>query len=134
MSEFAYETEVDVRWRDLDPLGHVNNAVYATYFEMARLRYLRDEFDLSPERPNFVLARLELDFEASVTDIDAVTVRLGVADVGRTSIRLAYEVVHRETTVATGETVQVSIDDDGNSTPVPEEWRRRLSEATTGDV
>ena len=132
MTQFVYETEVDVRWRDLDPLGHVNNGVYATYLELARLRYLRDEFDLTPEEPNFVVARLELDFRAPISEIDSVVVRLGVADVGRTSFRLAYEVVHGESVAARGESVQVAIDDDGDSTPLSEEWRRRLTDAADG--
>lgn len=133
MTDFAYETEIEVRWRDLDPLGHVNNGVYATYLELARLRYLRDEFDLTPEEPNFVVARLELDFRAPVEEIDAVAVRLGVVEIGRTSFRIAYEIAHRGTVAARGETVQVAVDEDGNSTPVPEEWRRRLDEAAIDD-
>jgi len=62
MTRFEYETEIDVRYSDLDSLGHVNNAVYATYLELARVRYLQDAFDAPAEEPDFVVAHLELDF------------------------------------------------------------------------
>jgi acyl-CoA thioester hydrolase len=126
MNRFAYETEIDVRFRDFDSLGHVNNAVYATYFELARLRYLRDAFDAPELEPNFVVARLEVDFRAPITEATAVSVGMGVVDVGETSFRLVYEVRSGETVSARGETVQVTVDEDGSPAPVPDGWRSRL--------
>ncbi|MFB6156204.1 MAG: acyl-CoA thioesterase [Haloferacaceae archaeon] len=126
MTRYAYETEIDVRYRDLDSLGHVNNAVYATYFELARLRYLRNGVDAPAAQPNFVVAHLELDFRRPITDISTVSVGLGVVEVGETSFRIAYEVRSEGTVSAQGETVQVTVDEDGSPTAMPDSWRSHL--------
>jgi acyl-CoA thioester hydrolase len=126
MTRFAYETETDVRYSDLDSLGHVNNAVYATYFELARVRYLQDEFDAPAEKPNFVVAHLELDFVEPITELTTVTVGMGVDDVGRTSFDLACEIEVDGSLAARGASTQVVVDDGGQPAPIPEEWRAML--------
>ncbi|MFB6130475.1 MAG: acyl-CoA thioesterase [Salinigranum sp.] len=131
MTELPYETELDVRWQDFDALGHVNNAVYTTYFELARLRYLEDEFDISTENVSFVVARLEVDFVAPITKMTTVSVRVGLVDVGHKSFRLAYELRWEGSVAARCETVQVTVDEDGGATPVPDSWRKRFEEALT---
>ena len=126
MTRFEYETEIEVRYSDLDTFGHVNNAVYATYLELARVRYLQEEFDASAEEPNFVVAHLELDFLKPVAELTTVTVGVGVEDVGRTSFDLTYEVESDGSLAARGESTQVTVDGSGDPTPVPEEWRAVL--------
>lgn len=126
MADHTFETPVQVRFRDLDALGHVNNAVYATYLEAARVRYFREEYGLGFRDLGFVVARLELDYRAPITDTDEVVVSIGVADVGETSFTLAYEIRDDDTVAATAETVIVCLDDGGSPSPIPEEWRSKL--------
>lgn len=126
MTRFEYETEIDVRYSDLDTFGHVNNAVYATYFELARVRYLQEAFDEPADVPDFVVANLELDFLEPITELTTVTVGVGVEAVGRTSFRLAYEVESGGTLASRGEATQVLVDENGDPTPVPEKWRAIL--------
>ncbi len=60
--EFPVKVRVEVRFRDLDPLGHVNNAVHLSYMELARIRYFQR---ISPdwlEEGHFVVARMEVDY------------------------------------------------------------------------
>ena len=62
MEGFPVRVRVDVRFRDLDPLGHVNNAVFLSYMELARIRYFQR---ISPdwlEEGHFVVARMEVDY------------------------------------------------------------------------
>ena len=128
-----FRHQLVVRFRDCDALGHVNNAVYFTYFEQARFHHwLSLGYDLralSPGVPGFILARAECNFEAQATYGDELEVRLTVAGLGRTSFTYDYELVKVETgeRVASARSVQVCFDY-GTQTPVPipEELRRQL--------
>jgi acyl-CoA thioester hydrolase len=62
MDEFGYTTDIEVRYRDLDTMGHVNNAVYATYLEQARMDYFRDLLGLTMDDVQGVIAHLEIDY------------------------------------------------------------------------
>jgi acyl-CoA thioester hydrolase len=79
----VFEHQVNVRWRDTDALGHVNNAVYLTYLEEARdafyLRALGDSI--------YVVVRIEIDFRAEVRHADrSVSVEIAVDRMGTTSL------------------------------------------------
>ncbi|TKX52504.1 acyl-CoA thioesterase, partial [Halorubrum sp. SS7] len=62
----TYTADIDVRFRDIDAMGHVNNAVYATYIEQARTRYFRDVLDVDISRASTVLASISIDFRSPV--------------------------------------------------------------------
>ncbi len=49
MYSYHYASKIEVQFRDCDPLGHVNNAVYVTYFEIARVAYCRDALGFTLE-------------------------------------------------------------------------------------
>lgn len=120
-----FVVDLEVRFRDLDPLGHVNNAVYASYCEQARIRFCREELDLDPTDLGMVVANLEVDFVRSITYGEAVTVAVTVDRVGTSSFVLAYELEVDGETAARAETTQVAVDDDG-SRPLPDDWREVL--------
>ena len=129
MPEFAYETQLDVRFRDHDTLGHVNNAVYATYCEEARVRYYRDVLDVSVSDVSTVLAHFEVDYVRAIEGVSSVTVAVRVTDVGTSSFDMAYEVRVDGDVAATAEATQVVYDADADETrPVPDEWRERFAE------
>ena len=129
MPDFAYETQLDVRFRDHDLLGHVNNAVYATYCEEARVRYYRDVLDVSVGDVSTVLAHFEIDYARAVEDVPSVTVAAGVTGVGESSFEMAYEIRVDGDPAATAEATQVVYDPDADETrPVPDEWRERFAE------
>lgn len=128
MTAFSFETTLPVRYQDLDALGHVNNAVYATYLEQARIEYFIDELGLDVDAISTVVAHLELDFDAPVTDARKVTVRVGPTDIGEKSFTLGYEILDGETVSARGETVLVWIDRAaGTSEPIPASIRETLA-------
>lgn len=86
-----WTTEIEVVLRDLDGLGHVNNAVYVTYLETARNRYIAEltgkplslEFE-------FILARVEIDFRRPAELGDRVSVAITPTRIGRKSFDFAY--------------------------------------------
>ena len=115
-----YKVDIDVRFRDLDALGHVNNAVYFTYLEEGRKSFFdslypeRDLYDL-----RFILAHVRCDFVKQVTLEDHLTIHMAVGDIGRKSFKLHYELTDRnnyEIVFAKAESVQVCFEYKSNET------------------
>lgn len=126
MSEFRFETQLAVRYRDLDPLGHVNNAVYASYMEQARTRYLKEVLGTPPADIQAVIAHIEIDFQRSIEGDDDVFVSVRTTDLGASSITMEYEIRADGAVSATGETVMVAVEADGTPVQVPESTRDAL--------
>ncbi len=118
------------RFRDTDMLGHVNNAVYSTYFESGRLEYwTRLTGDLSVETWPFILARSEIDFLAEAHAGDQLTLGIRVVRLGNKSFDLEYLLVRDSdaTSIARGRSVQVMFDYRTRKTlPISEETRALL--------
>jgi acyl-CoA thioester hydrolase len=126
---------LEVRFRDCDSFGHVNNAVYFTYFEQARASLwktlgLSGFGEVDTSGVSVILARAECDFRAPARFGDVLDVRLELEAIGRTSFTYAYEIVSVPDgrTIAAGRTVQV-IFDYARRTPVeiPADLRAKLS-------
>jgi acyl-CoA thioester hydrolase len=124
-----FETTIRVRYRDLDTNGHVNNAVYGTYLEETRDRFYRDTLDAGLDELHTVLVSSAVEYERPVDPGDRVVVTLTLPDFGESSIPMAYDLrLDGGARVATGETVQVWVDEDGGSTAIPD-WVREPIEA-----
>jgi acyl-CoA thioester hydrolase len=125
----SFEHELEVRFRDCDGLGHVNNAVYLTYLEQARFAFWQRLTGIRGIPRSFILARVECDYRLQATAGDRLVVRLRVTAVGKSSFTFEYEIVNGRTreVVATARTVQVMYDYDARrSTPIPDDIRARL--------
>jgi acyl-CoA thioester hydrolase len=110
-----------VRFRDCDAMGHVNNAVYSTYLEQARIGILGG---LEP----FILARVEIDFRAELRAGEEVAVRSRCSRVGTKSFDLEHQIWAGERLVADAKSVLVGYDyTTGTSVPLTENQRRRLA-------
>ena len=132
MSHFIHRLEV--RFRDCDPMGHTNNAVYLTYLEQTRFEHWRSLWgfgtpQLAPGLPGVILARVECDYRRPATYGDLLEVRMRVAEIGRTSFRYEYEIVDQEgRTVLTAKTVQVMYDyATEKPVPIPDDIRALLA-------
>jgi acyl-CoA thioester hydrolase len=129
MAAFNFTTDVGVRYSDIDSMGHVNNAVYATYCEQARMEYLAEVLGVSGADPGMVLAHLELDYERPIVLEDDVTVAVAVTAVGRSSFQMLHEVRANDDVAASATSTQVVVDPETKKpTPIPDEWRRQLVE------
>jgi len=127
MDADAYRTEIPVRFRDIDAMGHVNNAVYATYLEQARTHYYRDVLDADLSAVSTVLASVSVRFYRPVELGDeAVGVAIAVSELGESSVPMTYELRVGGDVVAEAESVQVAVDDEGSSRPIPEAYREAI--------
>ena len=130
----AFSHRLEVRFRDCDPMGHVNNAVYLTYLEQTRFQHWRSLWgfgtpELRPGRPGVILAHVECDYKRPATYGDTLEIRLTIAEIGRSSFRYDYEVVDdQENIVLTAMTVQVMYDySTAKPVPIPDDIRALLN-------
>jgi acyl-CoA thioester hydrolase len=120
---------VEVRFRDCDLMGHVNNAVYLTYLEIARFAYWKAaEIGRLTGEIYYIMARVEIDFRAPAKVDDVLDVALAVRGFGRSSFTMEYEIRDQMgRLVATAKSVQVAYDyAAGTSVPVPDALRARI--------
>ncbi len=125
-----FHVKIPVRFRDLDPMGHVNNSVYFTYLEVARTAYWQElHHDYSYDVLDFVVARAECDYVSAAMLREVVRVEVWLSKIGTTSFVLDYEMFDEQSDrlIARGKTVQVMIDPKtGRPRPIAPELRERL--------
>jgi acyl-CoA thioester hydrolase len=126
---FDFVHREHVRFRDLDAMGHVNNAVFATYIEQARIEYLRRLGLLNgPVYMGMILARLEIDFLAPGDPEGEVEIGVRPARAGNKSFELDYELRQGDRLIARATTVLVAYDyEQAQSIPLPMQWREQLA-------
>jgi acyl-CoA thioester hydrolase len=118
-----------VRFRDLDALGHVNNAVFLTYLESARFAFLQHLGAVATlEELNIILARIEIDFRAPVGFGEEVEIAVRASRSGTKSFDLAYELRVEGKVVAEAKSVLVAYDyGKGEPIELPDDWKEKLA-------
>jgi len=100
-----------VRFGDLDAQGHVNNAVFATYFETGRVAMFRDpDLGIGVENATYVLARQEIDFLRELHWPGEVVIGTGLAELGRSSFVMVQAAFSGNDCVAAGRATLVMLD------------------------
>lgn len=129
---FTYYHPITVRYADLDPQGHVNNAAYMTYLESARLGYYERTGIWSPhsgDHTGMVVAHAEIDYLAPIVYGQVLRVGVRLEKLGTKSMIFAFQVEAADggRVFATGLSVMVAYDNAAEaSRPVPQEWREKL--------
>lgn len=137
---FRHHTHIDIRFADMDAMGHVNNAVYLTYMETARLRYARDLmlWDGSPRVIAPILARVTVDYKLPLhLNDEAVDVFTRCSRLGNRSYEFEHLIQRTKDgvaeVVAVGQIVIVVYNYQiGQSVPIPDEWRQKMIEYEPG--
>ena len=133
MSEFRFFHPIEVRYGDLDPQGHLNNAKYLTYFETGRIKYLT-HLGLFKRGDSFmnigiIMADAHVTFKAPVEYGTNVEVGVRIARIGNKSMHSEYAILNADTgeELATGTSVLVAFDyRSGKTLPLSDEWRRLI--------
>ena len=124
---------VHTTFRDIDYFGHVNNAVYFSYFEWARtLLWFELVGRRDPRDVSFIVARAECDFKRQI-GLEPIEVRVRVGEMRNTSLDFVYEIRkdNGKELAATGTVVVVLFDWTTNSKrTITDELRRRVEECT----
>jgi acyl-CoA thioester hydrolase len=112
LDDFPYRLTDNVRFGDLDPNQHVNNAVYATYFETGRVTLMKDRsYGLKPEGLAWIMVRLDMHFRAELHWPATIELGLGVSKLGRTSVTFDQVVFSAGRCIASAQSVNVLIDE-----------------------
>jgi acyl-CoA thioester hydrolase len=121
--------KIQVRFADLDVLGHVNNSVYLTYFETTRVHYfqylLGNQWDW--KKLGVVLVRNEIDYKRSVLLHDEPEILMHTEFIGSKSFGLSYELMVKGECYTSGKSVMVCYDAMNQATiPIPDSMRYSL--------
>jgi acyl-CoA thioester hydrolase len=132
MDGFKIVSEVQVRFSDTDALGHVNNAVYLSYLESARVDYLRVLLGaMKIEEIGVIIARIEIDYKSPAFHHETMLVGCRVYEVGGSSIKMDYRVEDKATGrfVAAAKSVLVAYDyAAARVVRVSDAWREKMEE------
>jgi len=128
LGQFPGRTHDIIRFGDLDPQGHVNNTVFATFFETGRVAFLREPGNaLSPPGTTSVLARLDINFLKELHWPGEVEIGTGIAEIGRSSFTFLQAIFHEGACAATARATMVMIDDaTRKARPLPAEALAKL--------
>lgn len=134
MTDFHFYHLIEVRYGDLDPQGHVNNAKFLTYMEQARVFYLK-QLKLweggSFMDIGIILADVQITFQKALQFGDPIRVGVRISSIGNKSMTSEYSIEDErdESVFATGTSVLVAYDYRNlRSVPIPEEWRNAIQQ------
>ncbi len=136
MNPFRHKTPIQIRFKDVDRLGHINNANHITYFELARVDYFNvlmgDDVQIDWENESLILARMEMDYKQPIMLDDKIAVYTWVSRLGSKSFDMSCSIVKEqkgeaEIEMAKGLAVIVCFNYKLNQTiPIPEIWKEKM--------
>lgn len=138
MSRYRFTLPMTIRYGDLDPQGHVNNARYLTFFEQARVKYFRELglFDgQSFMDLGVILASTQIDYYAPIHYDNQIRVGVRVSRLGRKSFDVEHRIdlITTEELLADGKAVLVTYDyRAGKSITIPDRWREVINAFENG--
>lgn len=128
-------TPIYIRFKDIDAMGHVNNAVYMTFFEEGRKAFLSDVLGITePSEYAIILATISCEYIKPLCLTDDALLETWVADIGKKSFRFKYRVFDRENheiLFAKGESVMVAYNyKEKHSITIPPEFIKMMKDFT----
>lgn len=131
LDSFKYKTVIETRFADFDMMGHVNNAVYFTYMEIARAKYWNHAIQWDWKKTGVVIAHASLDYILPVFIEDKLSIYVRTSRIGQSSFDLEYLLVKlvngKEELCNKGKTTCVAFDYANKcSFPIPQRERERM--------
>jgi len=129
---FKHQLPIQIRFNDIDLAGHVYNAVYQEYFDLARVDYFSNSLgdSLSWVKTGLVIASIHIDYFNSILLNDEVEIRSKVSSLGNKSLEMVQEIVKsgESEPAAIGKTVLVCFDmPTRTSVELPESWKDKIN-------
>ena len=120
--------KIQIRYGDIDALGHVNNAVFLTYFELGRIEILKEiDRTITADSVGIVIAHAEVDFRKPLLLNDEPVLKTEITNIGEKSMVFDHHLTLEDgTEIASGKTIAVCVTRDGKTVRVPERWRNML--------
>jgi len=136
LADYPHRTAEIVRFGDLDPQGHVNQAVFLTYFESGRVTMFRDP-DLSVGVPGitYVMVRMEVDYLKELRWPGTIEIGTGITEFGRSSFKAVQAIFRDGACCAHGHATLVCMDlRTRKSTPLPQAAIDRLKPYQVSEI
>jgi acyl-CoA thioester hydrolase len=133
LTDYKFKTPISIRFSDIDAVGHVNNAIYLTYFEVARFNYWREIIGWNLQENGVIVGRSEVNYLKPITLDDEIFCYLRVSRIGNSSFDVMHLLVKTtpdgEEICTTGKTVCISYDYSVNkSVAIPQRERQKMIE------
>lgn len=131
LSDYKFRTPIHIRFSDIDAVGHVNNAIYLTYFEIARFNYWKHAISWNLSEHGIIVGRSEVNYLKPINLHDEIACYVRVVRIGNSSFDVMQVLVkvtpHGEEICTTGKTVCISYDYSANkSVPIPAREREQM--------
>ena len=133
MEGYKHKTHIQIRFKDIDLMGHVNNANHFSYLEVARAKYFDEVVgeDVDWSKEGIILAKSTCDFKMPILFKDKVFVYTKCARIGNKSFELSYAIIKdekgKEVLLAEASTVQVCFDyEKKENILMPEKWKKKI--------
>ncbi|MDR1543439.1 MAG: acyl-CoA thioesterase [Prevotellaceae bacterium] len=132
MLTFNHKSLVQLRFNDADSLGHINNSVYFSFYDLGKSEYFKavNGEAILPQDIDIVIVHVEVDFLAPVFLSDEIEVQTVVSEIGNKSLTLVQRIVDVKsgTIKCVCKTVMVGFDQKTQtSKPVSDHWRKAIS-------
>jgi acyl-CoA thioester hydrolase len=130
---FQYKTLIPIRFADIDAFGHVNNAIYLTYFEIARSTYWEEVIKWDWDEVGIIIRRSVVDYLKPILLTDEIYTYVKTSRIGTSSFDLDYIIVKivdgKEEICTSGQTLCVTFDYKTNKpVPIPVYQRHKMEE------
>jgi len=129
LDKYRFQFEIQVRYSDMDMLGHANNAVYLTYLELARLKYFKEVIRQERKQVALVLAHASMDYRIPITPGVRPIAHIRTTKLGNSSMHMDNMITDPEgkTLFFSTEMVLVAINTKtGRSTPIPDSEKQNV--------
>lgn len=131
LKAFRYKQKVEMRWSDLDEVGHVNNAVYLTYFEQGRAFYFHESCQWNWKEDGVILASNQIDYIRPLYYPAPAYIYLRTSKLGNKSFEVQYVIVNeypdRKELIVKGSSTLVMFDYKTQASfPIPDRIREKL--------
>lgn len=90
LKDFKHRSEIQLRWKDIDQFGHVNNSNYLTFFEVARFNYCKEVCDWDWSKDKFIIANIHIEYLRPIFFPNKTYVYLRVSKLGEKSFEFEY--------------------------------------------
>lgn len=130
--KFNHSTPIQLRFNDFDALGHVNNSIYLSFYDLGKTSYFKEVLlDISEKKDvGVVIANIEVNFQLPVYPGENVAVETAVVEIGTKSFKLLQQLIDLDTNEVKciSKTVMVCYDANTKTTrPISDEWRNAIS-------
>lgn len=135
---FYKQWPIQIRFNDIDPMGHVNNATLQEYFDLGRMYYLNLIFNgkLHDNKLALLIASIHTDFLIPIFLKDEIQVQTKIYKLGNKSLKMIQQLIAKDGTIkASSKSAMVCFQIETNETQViPEYWREKVREIEQSDL